>query len=210
MLVLSGPSGCGKTAVLRTLSDEMGIECVEYRNGGNLNIAGDGGMSVSFRRGGPLSLLSTLHEGLLIYFDLVQCNKLDRESMIHQLGTFLHRAGMSPALDFGPPPSSSSSLPPSLLPSPTKSKRLLLLEDLPNTSHYPTKLALRSSISQYLSSPRVTCPLVLIVSEALVRPGIGFENENTGGEDGGRGESLDCRNVLGGEVLGSPGLREIA
>lgn len=130
---------------------------------------------------------------------------------------------MAPALDFGPDPtqptastSSSSQSQKSFFPPPPRpvkqnSRRLILLEDLPNVSHYPTKLALRSAVQQYLASPRVTAPLVIIISEALARPG----DETGGGAgwlsgNGRRGESIDARSVLGVEILNSPACREIA
>lgn len=133
---------------------------------------------------------------------------------------------MAPALDFGPEeqpiPSTSTSVPPrkSFFPPPPPSKssnsihhrrRLILLEDLPNVSHWPTKQALRSAVLQYLSSPRVTAPLVIVVSEALARPG----DETGGGAgwlsgNGRRGESIDARGVLGVEILESPACRNIA
>lgn len=88
---------------------------------------------------------------------------------------------------------------------------MILLEDLPNTSHYPTKLALRSALLQYLASPRVNCPLVLIVSEALARPGAGAEADSLSRESSfRRDESVDARSVCGIEVLHSPGCREIS
>lgn len=137
--------------------------------------------------------------------------------MVQQFTSFLARAGMAPALDLGPDPtlpppassSNSSSTTAATLPTSARSKRLILLEDLPNTSHYPTKLALRSALQQYLASPRVTCPLVVIVSEALGRPGVGMEAESTTGENR-RGESVDARSVCGVEVLQAPGCREIS
>lgn len=112
---------------------------------------------------------------------------------------------MTPALDLGQTPSSSTHVP-----SDASAKRLILFEDLPNISHYPTKLALRSALAQYLASPRITCPLVVIVSEAFARPGAGHESESLGGDGLGRGESVDSRSVCGVEVLQSPGCREIS
>lgn len=133
---------------------------------------------------------------------------------MNQFTEFLSRAGMAPALKLGPDPSfpstsTSSPRTPSLPALPTSSfnKRLILLEDLPNVSHYPTKLALRSALLQYLSSPRVTCPLVIIISEALNRPGLGHEAESLMGE--GKGDNVDARNVCGSDVMNSPGCREI-
>lgn len=132
--------------------------------------------------------------------------------MVQQFTSFLHRAGMAAALDLGPDPtlastSTSSSTPTILDP---KRKRLILLEDLPNTSHYPTKLALRSALLQFLASPRATCPLVVIVSEAFARPGVGTESESTGGDGVGLGENVDARNVCGVEVLQNHACREIS
>lgn len=135
-----------------------------------------------------------------------------------QFTSFLSRAGMAPALDLGPDPDSlSPALSSTSTSQPSSSqtlisssrKRLILLEDLPNVSHFPTKLALRSALMQYLKSPRVTCPLVLIVSEALARPGVGPEAESVGGDGAGRGESVDARAVCGMEVLGAVGCRQI-
>ena len=137
------------------------------------------------------------------------------ESMVQQFTNFLHRAGMSAALDLGPDPtfgsassSSSSTKAPAIID--TNRKRLILLEDLPNTSHYPTKLALRSALLQFLASPRATCPLVVIVSEAFARPGVGTESESTGGDGVGFGENVDARNVCGVEVLQNHACREIS
>ncbi|ORY88337.1 Rad17 cell cycle checkpoint protein-domain-containing protein [Leucosporidium creatinivorum] len=181
LLVMSGPSGAAKTATLKILADELDIDILEYRNGSNFTFASDD----------------------------------SRDSMVEQFTSFLARAGMAPALELGPdpslppPPSSSSSSSSAPLPPSTRSKRLILLEDLPNTSHYPTKLALRSALQQYLASPRVTCPLVVIVSEALARPGVGLDAESTSGE-GRRGESVDARSVCGIDVLQAPGCREIS
>ncbi|KAL8292578.1 hypothetical protein RQP46_001190 [Phenoliferia psychrophenolica] len=183
ILVMSGPSGAAKTATLRILAEENDIELVEYRNGNNLSFAGD----------------------------------YSRESMVNQFHNFLSRAGMAPALELcGDPdvplsiPSTSSSA--SQLPTtPTTKpggKRLILIEDLPNTSHYQTKLAFRSALQQYLASPRVTCPMVVIVSEALSRPGVGEGAESTNG-DGRMDESVDARSVCGIDVLQAPGCREI-
>ncbi|SCV69150.1 BQ2448_2170 [Microbotryum intermedium] len=186
VLVLSGPAGAGKTATVKVLAEELGVEILEWRNGGNWEVANDS----------------------------------SRESIVHQFTSFLAQAGMAPALQLGPDPSLPSTQPkastlrhttqePS---SRSKAPRLILLEDLPNTSHYPTKLAFRSSIQQYLASPRVTCPIVIIISEALSRPGVDSIQNNAGGGlmfDSRNNDSYDARSVLGNEVLLQPGVREI-
>ncbi|GAA5987128.1 hypothetical protein JCM11641_006435 [Rhodosporidiobolus odoratus] len=192
VLVLSGAAGSAKTAALKVLCQEMGVGIVEWAEGMRDEGGGDE----------------------------------PRESLIHRFSSFLAVAGMAPALDFGsfeesaaqpsssssPPVASSScasaSAPHSALPA---GKRLILLEDLPNVSHYPTKLALRSAVSQYLSSPRVTCPLVIVISEALARPGTDAGGGIALGSMGlNRGDSLDARSVLGVEILQHPACREIA
>ncbi|SGY73232.1 BQ5605_C005g03277 [Microbotryum silenes-dioicae] len=186
VLVLSGPAGAGKTATVKVLADEMGVEILEWRNGGNWEVANDSG----------------------------------RESIVHRFTSFLAQAGMAPALQLGPDPSlpsiqpkpSTSSHESGELSSRSKAARLILLEDLPNTSHYLTKLAFRSSIQQYLASPRVTCPIVIIISEALSRPGADSIENNAGGGlmfDSRSSDSYDARSVLGNEVLLQPGVREI-
>ncbi|GEM11224.1 cell cycle checkpoint protein rad17 [Rhodotorula toruloides] len=183
VLVLSGPAGAGKTATVRALAQEMDAEIVEWKEGSNVDYANDDA----------------------------------RESLVHRFSSFLARAGMASALDFGPDPadpvsSTSAAMSSAELDEGSSStRRLILLEDLPNVSHYPTKLALRSAISQYLTSPRVTSPLVVIVSEAMARPG----DDDGGGADwlsgnGRRGESLDARSVLGVEVINHPACREIS
>ncbi|GAA6039753.1 hypothetical protein JCM8097_004201 [Rhodosporidiobolus ruineniae] len=188
VLVLSGAAGSAKTAALKVLCEEMDVDIVEWAEGMRDE---DGGYD------GP------------------------RESLMNRFSSFLASAGMAPALDFvdfedssdAPPSSSSSSRASSsklpLSPPSSKSRRLILLEDLPNVSHFPTKLALRSAIAQYLASPRVTCPLVVVISEALARPGA----DDGGGVSlggGGRGDSFDARSVLGVELLQHPACREIA
>lgn len=146
--------------------------------------------------------------------------------MVQKFNSFLTRAGMVPSLEFTNPDSSdeeeaqhspkastSSNSNSKVEDTATRRRRLILLEDLPNISHFQTKQAFRSSLSQYLTSPRVNCPLVLIVSEALTRPGTD-SLENSGGGGGGgflnRGdENVDSRSVCGLQILQHPACREI-
>ncbi|GAA6019350.1 hypothetical protein JCM11491_000903 [Sporobolomyces phaffii] len=191
LLVLSGPAGSGKTACLTTLARERGVQVLEWTEDANVSNANDD----------------------------------YRESMVGRFTSFLARAGMTPSLDFVDSPSSSTSfssasavassssnlLPLSPDPRNRDVRRLILLEDLPNVSHYPTKLALRSALLQYLSSPRVTCPLVLIVSEALARPGVSDGSVEAGAGGWSRNaDSLDSRSVCGVQVLQHPACREIS
>lgn len=41
ILILSGPSGSAKTTTLKILTDEEGIEVLQYRNGSNHDFAGE-------------------------------------------------------------------------------------------------------------------------------------------------------------------------
>ncbi|GAA5905927.1 hypothetical protein JCM6882_009072 [Rhodosporidiobolus microsporus] len=190
VLVLSGAAGSAKTAALKVLCEEMDVQTVEWTE------------SMKDEFGGAV-------DGA-------------RESLIHRFSSFLAQAGMAPALDFGDfedsssssssstsTPRNASSSSSSTHPPPPNTRRLILLEDLPNVSHYPTKLALRSAIAQYLASSRVTCPLVIVISEALARPGTDDGGGVALGGNGGRGDSVDARSVLGVEILQHPACREI-
>jgi cell cycle checkpoint protein len=197
-LVLSGPAGSGKTACLTQLAKEHQVEVLEWKEESNVSNANDD------RR-------IPLPSAFKVIDQLTQVIDADRESMVHRFTSFLARAGMAPSLEFTDAPTDTSSNPVASTSGPSPSnpnaRRLILLEDLPNISHFPTKLALRSALQQFLTSPRVTCPLVLIVSEALARPGAD-SLENGGGwvrnED-----SLDSRSVCGLQVLQHPACREI-
>ena len=221
VLVLSGPAGAGKTAVVKMLAKDMDAEIVEWQEGqSGKTVDGDPGEQDA-TLGSSQALCFRYRR--TVWTDVQKTLLADRESLVHRFTSFLARAGMAPALDFGPeepvPSTSTSKSAPrkSFFPPPPPSsstrhrRRLILLEDLPNVSHWPTKQALRSAVQQYLSSPRVTAPLVIIVSEALARPG----DETGGGAgwlsgNGRRGESIDARGVLGVEILESPACRNIA
>lgn len=216
LLVLSGPAGAGKTATLQALARDNEIDILEYKNSHNLQFASLDRKPSILGHVARLGRSSGRRSHSML--TLRSCDGAGGESTVAQFTSFLSRAGMAPALDFGPD-SISTSLPESSTstsqssssqaPSTTTRKRLILLEDLPNVSHYPTKLALRSALMQFLKSPRVTCPLVLIISEALARPGVGPEAESVGGDGAIRGESVDARSVCGMEVLGAVGCRQI-
>ncbi|KAK4052775.1 RFC checkpoint protein Rad17 [Microbotryomycetes sp. JL201] len=137
-------------------------------------------------------------------------NDSGRESLVNHFTSFLARAGMAPALELTTEDkmyAAASTSTKSSFASPT-SRRLILLEDLPNIAHKDTKDALQSALLQYLKSPRVTCPLVLIISEALARPGIGPDADSaTVGFP--KNDSVDARSVCGIDILESPGCRTI-
>ncbi|GAA5962263.1 hypothetical protein JCM3765_004725 [Sporobolomyces pararoseus] len=194
ILVLSGPSGSGKTTSLKLLAKEFKVEILEWKESSQVLNSND---------------------------------DYDDESMVSKFQSFLTRAGMVPSLEFSNPDSEDDEEEDQVTPPTTplastststsssnQKKRLILLEDLPNVSHYETKQIFRSSLLQYLTSPRVNCPLVLIVSEALSRPGIDSLETITAGTGGGSGigrgdENVDSRSVCGLQVLQHPACREI-
>lgn len=95
---------------------------------------------------------------------------------------------------------------------PPKRRKLILVEDLPNIFTSPgTRTSFRNSLTALASSKRFTSiapnanvPLVIIVSEALTRPGQN-EGENAANRYQGSGEqSVNVRSVVPPEVLHAP------
>lgn len=123
--------------------------------------------------------------------------------------SFVSRAAVAPTLTLAPEGSTSkisaSSKSQSFDDDGDSRRKLLVVEDLPNVSHWPTRQRFQASLRQFLNSPRARCPLVVVVSDALVRPG-GSADE--GGFSSGD-SSLDARSTCGVEVLGSPACRAI-
>ena len=96
-------------------------------------------------------------------------------------------------------------------------RRMLLVEDLPNIFTSPgTRASFRSALMAYSSTkrlnaslePNANVPLVIIVSEALTRPGQN-EGENAVLRYQGSGEqSVSVRTVVPVEVLQAPSTAE--
>jgi cell cycle checkpoint protein len=79
--------------------------------------------------------------------------------------------------------------------------RIILLEDLPNILHGPTKTSFHSALQSLIEA---TVPVVVIVSDA------GLRGEDIEGSTGWRGkEAIDVRTVLG-PLVGSPYVTQIA
>jgi len=185
-LILSGPSGSGKTSCLKTLAKEEKIEILEWKELAKVRQASD---DYGYDQG-----------------------------VVEKFKSFLSRAGMVPSLEFVNSPnhdednahspriaSTSSVTKSSSSGSSGSNRRLILVEDLPNVSHYSTKMKFRSILTEYLMSPRVDCPIVLIVSEALSRPG----DDDNQRERGGGQDNLDSRSLCGLKILQHPACREI-
>lgn len=120
-----------------------------------------------------------------------------RESLSAKFQHFLARSSSYATLDFEPGPSTAS---------PTR--RLILVEDLPNIQHEPTKEAFQSALEDFVHNSAVlSCPLVLIMSDA----GIRGENEMDGSSRyyKKKTDTLDIRTVLPKTLEGSPFVAEI-
>ncbi|TFY76664.1 hypothetical protein EWM64_g7350, partial [Hericium alpestre] len=116
LLVLSGPAGSGKTATLRVLARELGLNILEWRNGMS---------SAAFEGAANSESEDAIWDGT------------PYESAMDKFEAFLARAGSYRSV--------FSSLEPMPTPTPTPSsstpvqRRLILLEDLPNILHPPTR-----------------------------------------------------------------------
>lgn len=116
----------------------------------------------------------------------------DSESLTNRFTSFLARHAY-PSLSFASAPSSS------------RPKKLLLLDDLPNLSHSPTRAAFQQALLEFVGGWTGTgAPLVVVLSET--------------GDSGRAGESWkerrgegdwDLRGLLGREVLDGPSTRVI-
>ncbi|KAN0063243.1 RFC checkpoint protein Rad17 [Thecaphora frezii] len=209
LLVLTGPAGSGKTATLRALSaaTELDFELLEWNSQTSLSLS-----SLSSE---PYSLGSSLAE---------------------RFSDFLARSGRYPSLSMslaGPSSSRASSGAPgearhaaSLSKRsidarrPTR-RRVILIEDLPNIHHLPTKAAFNAALEQYLARPLPVspyglaevenCPIVLIISENTPKE----DDERWAGEASGGGwrerlgAIMDVRTALEETLRRSPTYSEV-
>ncbi|KAG8998506.1 Cell cycle checkpoint protein rad17 [Tulasnella sp. 427] len=182
ILALTGPAGTGKTATVRVLAKELGVELVEWRNGMDDDFASE-----------------------------------DYESLSLKFQTFLERASTYHTLSFTPTHLSSfslsqhpSAMPPPVQPPqpPTNQKQLILIEDLPNITHLPTRESFHAALIAFANAPDPpACPIVFVISNAGSR---GEAKDERGGwgkrevEDG-----VDVRSVVPRELLGGPYVIEI-
>jgi cell cycle checkpoint protein len=108
--------------------------------------------------------------------------------------TFLSRASSYSSLSF----KSSTQL---------TTKRLILLEDLPNILHLGTRETFHSALESFVHATP-TCPLVIIVSDSGTR---GEARDSAGGwqAGGSKDVAIDIRSVLPKSLLGGPYVTEI-
>ena len=153
LLVLKGPAGTGKTATLKVLSKELGLEILEWKNPSSAVGTGNYGEETAFGAG-----LAGIFE------------------------EFVGRAGRFSSLDLastaqppGAPSSEASSPQGGALSDSGEKRKVILIEDFPNTlfTSSPAPLAsFRHTIKSFLAllpPPQFSAPLpplVLIISES--------------------------------------------
>lgn len=112
------------------------------------------------------------------------------ESLSTKFRNFLARTSTYTSLDFDSAPSTS-----------IRSRRLILIEDLPNLHHESTKEAFHSSLEDFVqTSVTFSCPLVLIVSD----DGIRGETDSDAQRTRGKSDSVSIRTVLSKSLQESP------
>lgn len=155
VLVLSGPAGSGKSTLIRILSqaDQLDFQVTEWRND-------DGQMGLSsdhyWDRG------SASQDGY--NFD-----SFNRAPLPSKLNMFLSSASRYSTLAMQED-GEESPIVISKAPSRPSSRRIILLEDLPNLSHSAIRLSFIATLEAFLEQNEdSSTPLVLIVSESTPR-----------------------------------------
>ncbi|KAI9202543.1 Rad17 cell cycle checkpoint protein-domain-containing protein [Polychytrium aggregatum] len=177
LLLLTGPSGSGKTATLQSLAAELSYEISEWTNPINTN---------------SLQVMYTDDKRNSDSSDFA-----DWTSISTKFNEFLERSSRLSALQLtfdGTDPAHESTLPKS-------SRRVILIEDLPNVTELHTRQSFHAAIRKYIESRFSICPLVLVISDV---------SEETGGRLEGSLESvISIRNLVPPDVLSSPQCTEI-
>ncbi|KAF9043051.1 Rad17 cell cycle checkpoint protein-domain-containing protein [Panaeolus papilionaceus] len=188
ILALTGPSGTGKTSTVRILAKELGFEILEWRNSISESMP-----TLNFEDSSYNATTSSYPS----YDSSV-------ESLFSKFEAFLTRASSC-----GNVFSSTSSSKVKSGNSP--SRKVILLEDLPNILHQKTQAsfheALLSLVNKAPSNPPV--PVVIIISDSGVR-GEASDDRISEGRGWNRDKQvIDVRTVLPRELLSGPYVREI-
>lgn len=135
-------------------------------------------------------------------------------SFIERFTDFLQKAAKFPTLDLQSSSSSDLTLDSPLV----KPNRLILIEDLPNLQHLPTKQLFQAALEQYIQQSSQLCsrgwanvPIVLVVTESTPRE----DEDRWVGDSGGNGwreriaSTMDTRSALGEGVRKNPSYAEI-
>ncbi|KDN41249.1 hypothetical protein K437DRAFT_258362 [Tilletiaria anomala UBC 951] len=216
LLCLSGPSGSGKSTVMDILAkqEEIGFDVASFDN--RATSGGQGYMQASRAMGerGSTGLTEKFAE-FVLYAAGPRRLKLgddDEPSKQHSSSTETGVVRKSFRFDTAPEtlPSSSSN-----------ANKVIIIDDLPNLSHLPTKETFQSSLEMLLRKPLtqfdeygklLNIPVVVILSESL--PRASEESWASGGGDGGGWKermtsTWDVRTVFGDVIRNHPGFAEI-
>ncbi|KAI0689660.1 Rad17 cell cycle checkpoint protein-domain-containing protein [Cytidiella melzeri] len=197
ILVLTGPAGAAKTATMRVLSRELGFDIMEWRNMADERFYG-----------------TEEHDD--------RGDGIEYEGLSDKFHAFLSRAANSNSIFASTSISKTSARPhelsqhPSSLPSQRsttkyQSRRVVLLEDLPNILHPPTQAAFQSSLQSLVVGGSTSSPVVIIISDAGVRGESSVDGISAPQTWKGKArEVIDVRTVLPPSLLNSPYVTQIS
>lgn len=223
LLVLTGPAGSGKTSVIKALSgeEELGFEILEWNEEAMMGSGKAGSFASDFKGEGSDEVGTEIWKGKERDTGDWRGAGPSSGSIISRFDDFINSAAKYSPLSLS---STSSSTPASS----SNSRRVILLEDLPNLSHPSTYASFQSILLQYLQSSTSTTnadllppPIILIISTSLPK----FDDESwitegaAGGGGGGNGgaanwierkkSTRDVRNVLDQNIRDHPTFAEI-
>ncbi|KAE8259787.1 hypothetical protein A4X13_0g778 [Tilletia indica] len=243
LLVLTGPSGSGKSATIRALSSsqELDFDIVEWENTWGNNI---GAEFTPSSQAGPSRFVSTSQSATQLFADFLASSsrfgtlEMASDQPDDNTGgdgpTATARPVSTPTASTSTLPTTSQLLmPPPPLPQPpssqstdtkNKTRRIILLDDLPNLSHPPTRLAFQSTLASLLSHTQAQSkqqksnaqppPIVLLLSDSTGREAdASVASDALVGRSSAfswrRDEELNLRSVLGDELRRDPRVVDI-
>ncbi|KAJ4474461.1 Rad17 cell cycle checkpoint protein-domain-containing protein [Lentinula aciculospora] len=190
VLVLTGPAGTAKSSTIRVLSQELDFETIEWKNSSiapstnDLELDTDPWVS---------------DDGLFTKFRLFLERASQCQNIFNSYSSYNQRK--RPHLSSS---SSTSSL------NSTLTRRIILLEDIPNILHSSTRSqfhdVIRSLIENADSNP---VPIVIILSDSGIRGEAGDERLTNGAWERDQDGAVDIRTILPKDVLQGPFVDEI-
>lgn len=167
-MILSGPAGAGKTATLRVLSGELQFEITEWRNASD-------------------DVYTDAEYGTRYITSLSYWTKDCVDTLSQKFHAFMNRASGMTALATS---SKTNNKEPS--------RRVILLEDLPNLLHGPTLQTFQATLKDRIENSEY--PIVLIISDAGSRG----EHRDEEGWLGRQSSVMDVRTIIPPGLLQSP------